>query len=320
MTETRNTLKFRYFFYMYIIAGFLELFFNREFLVGTLPLGAAGVTLSTTTVFQAMFYLGALAFALVLLLQPLVYAIGTYRADLPRWVKGLLYSVLYLTLMLDAVHLYFGVNNTGFNPPVLFSLVYVTLILFGMYYIALRSRQYPLLAALVPETLAYLVLVGAWLVELTSVEGFNYITLASGILMSYAVMGSGVILILYSITKGTPLRLLIPFAVVGGVVAIVVGLNLAPGLGYAIGVVFPYVFGILGIRDWMPPVFFFIALLTFGASLGLLTRGSRETSSVGYTYLGLMSAALVFDSVSSTVYLLAPLAAYIIGSSIEKVI
>ncbi len=98
---------------------------------------------------------------------------------------------------------------------------------------------------------------------------------------------------------------MIPFVVLAIVVGTMVYTNAIPGLGIMIGVVFPYIFGILGVRNWMPPLIFAIGIMGLGSAFLLY----KKDPALSLSCFTLLFGSLIFDSVSTTVYLLIPLTA-----------
>ncbi|BDC17674.1 hypothetical protein [Acidianus sp. HS-5] len=291
-----------YFLYIYLISAFLELFFNREFLVSVLPFGLAGISVSKVEPYLTAFYIiGGVAFTFLLILQPvfLVWAILKIKQKLGRI---LLASVLYLTLFADFMHIAYGVNNTAFQLPAVYSIIYVTLII-GSSLLLIKGKNI-LYALFIPDILAYSFLLFNWLAQFLRASWIGIISGYSGYLMAYAVLAAGVIFISWAVRKVRIVRIL-PFVAIGLFVGIASWLNLIPGWDFAIGVAFPYVFGILGIRDWMPPIFFVIAFITFGYALCL----RKLDKPLSFSVLALLAATLVFDSVPITLYLISPLVA-----------
>jgi hypothetical protein len=301
------------FLFSYIISSFFELFFNREFLVGVLPLGMAGINLSKSIIFIAFYYIGAIAYGLVFALQFILIGISAYVGKLSKETKGLLWAVLYLTILFDLIHLAEGVNNTAFNPPVLSSFIYVLIIITAIFFIIRDLNKKILYVLIIPDLLAFGVLIGSWLIELSKLSIFGEITYFCGTFMAYSIIIVGSIFVVYSIiVKKVNLKYYIPAAMLGLPVFIVALFNLVPGIAMAMGFTFPYILGILGVRNWMPPIFFLIAIFALFSSIGLYKNDKKLSLAV----LGLLSGALIFDTVSSTTYLLMPLVAIILGSLI----
>ena len=291
-----------HFLYLYLISAFLELFFNREFLVSVLPFGLAGISVSKIEPYLTAFYIiGGSAFTFLLILQPvlLVWAIVKIKEKLSR---VLLSSVLYLTLFADFAHIAYGVNNTAFQLPAIYSIVYVILIILAS--INLMKVKKILYVLFIPDILAYSFLLFTWLTEVFRASCIGLLSGYSGYLMAYSVLSAGIIFIVWSVRKVRVVRIL-PFVAIGVFVGIASWLNLIPGWDFAIGVAFPYIFGILGIRDWMPPLFFVIAFITFGYALCL----RKVDKPLSFSVLALLASTLVFDSVPITLYLIAPLVA-----------
>ncbi len=296
-------IKLIHFLYLYIFAQFFELFFNREFLVSVLPFGLAGISVAKIEPYLKSFYLiGGTAYTLMLILQPvfLVLALIKIKDNLSR---GLISAILYLTLLADIVHVGFGVNNTAFQIPAIFSIIYVLLLILTPLYLIVRQNKKILLAMFIPDILAYSLLVSTWLTNVLRNSSLGILSGYSGLLMSYAVMFSGLVFIIYSIMKRVSLVRVLPFVIIGIFVAIASGFNLIPGWGFAIGVAFPYIFGILGIRDWMPPIFFLIAIITFGFAIEM----RKIDKPLALSILSILAATLIFDSIPITTYLIAPL-------------
>ena len=304
----------KYFLLSYVIFSFFELFFNREFLLGVLPLGYAGVNLSNSLPFIIMFYIGAFSYGMIFALQFVILFLAAYLSNIDRLLKGLLWSVLYLTVLFDVVHLYLGVNNTGFNLPVLASLAYTVLIVVVSVLIVTRvSSKYDkvvLFLLLLPDIDAYLVLMGSWLTELARSSSFDIINVVAGTSLAYLVMASGVAFIIYSLLNGVSWKYIAPGIAFGLPLLVIAWFNLIPGVAMAIGFTFPYILGMLGVRDWMPPIFLFIAVLAFFSAIGIY----RKNRQVSLTALALFGSALVFDTISTTTYMLMPLIAVLIGA------
>ncbi|MEM4131203.1 MAG: hypothetical protein QXU14_08170, partial [Metallosphaera sp.] len=110
--ETKVGLNLTLFSSIYTLALFLELVFNREFLAGVIPIGMASNLPLVERIFSYMFFIGAFAFGLVLILQPIIIGVTAYVSNLNRPSKVLLWTVLYLSILLDVIHLYIGVNNS----------------------------------------------------------------------------------------------------------------------------------------------------------------------------------------------------------------
>ena len=311
---------FKYFAISYVVFSFLELFLNREFLLGVLPLGYAGVDLSSSLPFLAVFYVGAFSFGMLFVLQFVVLFLAAVNGGVGRRTRGLLWSVLYLTALFDVVHVYLGVDNTAFNVPPLASLAYVVLIVGTAVAIALqgegKTEKVVVLLLLVPDIDAYLVLVGSWLTQLTMSSAPDVIDVTAGSALAYLVLVSGSVFVAYSIWKGVDKRYLVLGLAVGVPVLVLSWFNLVPGLATAIGYTFPYILGILGVKDWMPPVFFFVAAVAFFSALGLYKKDPRTS----LTALALFGGALIFDTVSSTTYMLIPLIAVLVGSLSKQVV
>ncbi|MEM0071932.1 MAG: hypothetical protein QXD10_06080 [Metallosphaera sp.] len=313
--ETKVGLNLTLFSSIYTLALFLELVFNREFLAGVIPIGMASNLPLVERIFSYMFFIGAFAFGLVLILQPIIIGVTAYVSNLNRPSKVLLWTVLYLSILLDAIHLYIGVNNS-FNPPPIFSLFYLGLIiasiLTGLIY--LRSWVLPFL--FIPVFLAYGTLIGDWLILVTKSSVFGVITATCGELMAYSVMLSGGIFVYYSIRRGISILGTLIFLFLGIIVGSIVFLNLIPGLGIMIGVMFPYIFGILGVKDWMPPIIFAIGVLGFGSGWLLY----KKDPAMSLSTLSLFFGSLVFDTVDTTVYLMLPLSALAIQLMLKSVL
>ncbi|QIW22767.1 hypothetical protein EWF20_00375 [Sulfolobus sp. S-194] len=308
----------KYFLLSYIIFSFFELLFNREFLMGVLPLGYAGINLSTSLQFLIMFYIGAFSFGMVFILQFVILFLSAYFSNLSKLTKGFLWSILYLTILFDLIHIALGVNYTGFNLPIISSLVYTVIILVASILVIMQaSRVYDkiiMLLLLVPDIDAYLVLIGSWLTELSKSSTFNIINIISGESLAYLVLISGVIFIGYTMWNRISWKYIIPGIVVGLPVFIIAWFNLIPGVAMAIGFTFPYVLGMLGVRNWMPPIFFLIAVLALFSAIGLYKKNQQ----VSLTALALFGGALIFDTVTTTTYMLIPLIATLVGSLIKE--
>mgnify|MGYP001772548556 CR=1 FL=1 len=312
---TRNL---KYFLLSYVIFSFFELFFNREFLMGVLPLGYSGISLSKSIPFVVMFYLGAFSFGMIFILQFIILFFSAYFSNLNKITKGLLWSILYLTALFDIIHISLGVNNTGFNPPVISSLVYVILIILTSVLVIMQTKKVYdkiiVFLLLIPDIDAYLVLVGSWLTELSMSSAFDIINVIAGEILAYLVLISGSLFIAYSIWNRVSWKYIIPGIILGLPVLIIAWFNLIPGVAMAIGFTFPYILGMLGVRDWMPPIFFFIAILAFFSAIGLYKKNQQ----VSLTALALFGGALIFDTVTTTTYMLIPLIATLIGSLIKE--
>jgi hypothetical protein len=292
---------------VYVFALFFELIFNREFLAGVIPIGMAANTQVVERVFSAMFIVGAVAYGLVLILQPIMIGIAGIYGDLPRLGKAFIWTSLYLSLILDAVHFYYGVDNTSFNPPVLFSITYVGIILITVLLLSKFSRRWIIPLLVIPDLLAYLTLLGDWLVQISGDSAFGAVTYYSGIIMPYSVMFSALSFLVFAILDGINKIALIPFTALAVVVASLVYLNAIPGLGIMIGVVFPYILGIIGVRDWMPPIIFAVAVLALGSAM----LEYKKDKGVALSALSLFFGALVFDTVNTTIYLMLPVSALV---------
>ncbi|QGA69229.1 hypothetical protein [Sulfolobus sp. E11-6] len=293
----------------YVIALFFEVLFNREFLAGVIPIGMAINSKFVETIFSYIFWVGAFTYGLVLLLQPVLLGIAAYVIKSDSTIKAFLWTSLYLSILLDILHIIYGINNTSFNPSASFSIIYI-IILISTIVLSIRySKTWILFALLTPDFLAYGTLIGDWLIEVTKNSVFGTITAVSGELMSYAVMMAGIVFICYTIRRKIPVAKLIPFLILASVVGIIIYMNLIPGLGIMIGVVFPYVLGILGIRNWMSPFIFAIGILALASSISLY----KKDKSISLSSLAIFSGSLIFDSVNTTVYLLLPLTAVVIS-------
>ncbi|AWR99162.1 hypothetical protein [Metallosphaera hakonensis] len=290
---------------VYVIALFLELIFNREFLAGVIPIGMIANTPVVERAFSIMFVIGAVAFGMVLIMQPILLGSAAYIGKLNRPGKILLWTSLYLSILLDLVHVIYGVNNTSFDPPALFSLVYVLILISAMLFIITYLRKWILLLLLIPDFLAYGTLIGNWLIQIMNSSVFGSITAICGELMSYSVLVVGAGFLIYAIKRGISVKLMIPFVVLAIVVGTMVYTNAIPGLGIMIGVVFPYIFGILGVRNWMPPLIFAIGIMGLGSAFLLY----KKDPALSLSCFTLLFGSLIFDSVSTTVYLLIPLTA-----------
>lgn len=301
-------------FLSYIVFSFIELFFNREFLVGVLPLGMMGQNLSSSPFFLSIFFIGAIAYSILFVLQFVILVMSGYWGKLNRVTKGLIWSLLYLTLLLDGIHIYMGINNTSFNPPIISSIVYVLIAIALTIMVSLnfeKTDKFLIIVLLIPNYLAYGVLIGSWLVQLTRSSVYNIITLTSGELISYAIIVVGTVFTIYAIlVKRIKLLYLLPAVVIGVPMFIVAWYNLVPGIAAGLGYTFPYILGFLGVRDWMPPVFFLVSLLALFSALAL----KKNDKPLAYTSLALFSGALIYDTISTTTYLLIPVIACLIGS------
>ncbi|BAB67704.1 hypothetical protein [Sulfurisphaera tokodaii] len=312
---TRNL---KYFLLSYIIFSFFELIFNREFLIGVLPLGYIGINVSRSLPFLIMFYIGAFSFGMIFILQFVVLFFSAYFSNLNKITKGLLWSILYLTILFDLVHVYLGTSYTGFELPIISSLIYSILILTASFLVITQasrvSDKLVMLMLIIPDIDAYLVLFGSWLTELSKSSSFDVINVISGELLAYLVLISGVIFIGYSIWNKVSWKYIIPGIALGLPVFIIAWFNLIPGIAMAIGFTFPYVLGMLGVRNWMPPIFFLIAVLALFSAIGLYKKNQQ----VSLTALALFGGALIFDTVTTTTYMLIPLIATLIGSLIKE--
>ncbi|MBB5254275.1 hypothetical protein [Sulfurisphaera ohwakuensis] len=308
----------KYFLLSYIIFSFFELLFNREFLMGVLPLGYAGINLSTSLPFLIMFYIGAFSFGMIFILQFVILFLSAYFSNLNKLTKGFLWSILYLTILFDLIHIALGVNYTGFNLPIISSLAYTVMILVASILVIMQAnRVYDkiiMFLLLVPDIDAYLVLIGSWLTELSKSSTFNIINIISGESLAYLVLISGVVFIGYTMWNRISWKYIIPGIVVGLPVFIIAWFNLIPGVAMAIGFTFPYVLGMLGVRNWMPPLFFLIAVLALFSAIGLYKKNQQ----VSLTALALFGGALIFDTVTTTTYMLIPLIATLIGGLIKE--
>ncbi|BFI75876.1 hypothetical protein [Sulfurisphaera ohwakuensis] len=308
----------KYFLLSYIIFSFFELLFNREFLIGVLPLGYAGINLSHSLPFLIMFYIGAFSFGMIFILQFVILFFSAYFSNLSKLTKGFLWSILYLTILFDLVHVSLGINNTSFNLPIISSLVYTILILATSVLVIMQANKVHdkiiILLLLVPDIDAYLVLIGSWLTELSKSSSFNVINVVSGESLAYLVLISGVIFIGYSIWNKVSWKYVITGIVMGLPVFVIAWFNLIPGVAMAIGFTFPYVLGMLGVRNWMPPIFFLIAVLALFSAIGLYKKNQQ----VSLTALALFGGALIFDTVTTTTYMLIPLIATLIGGLIKE--
>lgn len=141
--------------------------------------------------FSIMFVIGAVAFGMVLIMQPILLGSAAYIGKLNRPGKILLWTSLYLSILLDLVHVIYGVNNTSFDPPALFSLVYVLILISAMLFIITYLRKWILLLLLIPDFLAYGTLIGNWLIQIMNSSVFGSITAICGELMSYSVLVVG---------------------------------------------------------------------------------------------------------------------------------
>jgi len=296
-------IKSIHFLYLYIFAQFFELFFNREFLVSVLPFGIAGISVTKIEPFLKSFYIiGGTAYTLMLILQPLLLILVIIKIK-DNLSKGLLSAVLYLTLLADVIHIAYGVNNTAFQIPATFSIIYAILLVITPLYLIIKQNKKILLAMFIPDILAYSFLISTWLTNVLGNSSIGIISGYSGFLMAYAILFSGVAFITYSIVKKVNLIRVLPFIFIGFFVAIASAFNLIPGWDFAIGVAFPYIFGILGIRNWMPPIFFMIAAITFGCAIEM----RKIDKPLALSTLSILAATLIYYSVPITTYLIAPL-------------
>ncbi|WP_246263761.1 hypothetical protein [Metallosphaera tengchongensis] len=267
--------------------------------------------------FTYLYVIGAVAFGLVLIMQPIILGISAYVGNISRTGKALLWSSLYLSLILDLVHLIEGYDNTSFNPPLIFSIIYVILLISTILAVVNYLKKWIVLVVLIPDLLAYLTLLGDWFLQLTGSSAFGTITYAGGIVMPYFIIISGTTFIVYAIKSGINKKLLLPFLALSLLVGLIVYFNLIPGLGQMVGITFPYILGILGVRDWMPPLLFAVGLTGVGSAYLLY----KKDPAISLSVLSLFSGALIFDSVDTTVYLLIPVSAIsllAILSSIQK--
>ncbi|AWR96938.1 hypothetical protein DFR86_04765 [Acidianus sulfidivorans JP7] len=308
---------------LFVFSLLFELLFNREFLAGTIPIGyASEVNPMVGEILDISFPIGAVAFGLVLILEPILIGGAVIYSKLSKTTKGLLATSLYLSLLLDAVHWYYGVNNTAFQPPVLFSLFYVTILISTIVMSSYEFGNFLIFTLLLPDFIAYFTLIGSWLVEISRISALGNITFWSAVIMPYSIMFSGTVFIIYSLYKALKLRtlskgyfaLFLAFVSLGILIGSVVYLNLIPGLGIMIGIMFPYILGILGIANWMPPFLFGIAIIAIGAGLIMY----KIDKAMSFFAFSLFFGALIFDSVSTTVYLLIPLSAVVIYSLMNK--
>jgi len=291
------------FLIIYLIAEFLELFFNREFLVSVLPFGLAGISINTIEpALRFMYIVGGSSYALLLFLQPILLGWGIYVTK--GWVRALLASVLLSTFGADLLHTYIGINSTALNLPYQFSMAYVLLIVVSSLYIVHLSGRRAFYVLLIPDLLAFSFLWFDWLSQGMGNNTASIISAYSGYLIAYSIMLVGIAFTALEL-KRTSFKTVSILGSVGALVAIATLLNVIPGWGFAIGVAFPYIFGILGIRDWMPPIIFLIAFITLGVALGL--RKSDKALSFGA--LSILAGTVIFDSVPLTTYMLAPLMA-----------
>ncbi len=307
-----NSFNISLFLSIYVIAQFLELFFNREFLVSVLPFGLAGVSVTTVEPYLHFAYLiGGASYVILLILQPLllVYALVYLRG----WGRALLTSVLASTVGLDLVHIAVGINNTSFNVPYAFSLIYVGLIVASSIYLVEKSGRRSIYILMIPDLVAFSFLSFDWLDQMVGSSIAGAISGYSGFMIAYTVIFAGASFVVME-SKKTSWKSALPFIIIGATVSIATVLNVIPGWGFAIGVAFPYIFGILGVTDWMPPVIFFLAFLALGVAIGLRKRDYP-------LFLGsisLMAGTVIFDSIPLTVYMLAPLMASLLMTISKK--
>ncbi|BBD72218.1 hypothetical protein HS1genome_0607 [Sulfodiicoccus acidiphilus] len=295
--------------YAYVAFSFMELLFNREFLAGVIPVGMAGISLER--VFYPMFLVGGASFVLMTLMQPLILGVTAYKSR-GTGLSWLLWASLYLTLFLDGTHLVEGVNNTAFNPPVFASVLYVVVVVAGGLLSAKKISKW-LYVFLIPDLLAFLYLLGTWGIQLTGNSDTGYLSLWAAEAMGYSVILSAAAFLVWALPRARR-WILMGSLVVGLIVGTVVGLNLVPGMAIAIGVMFPYAFGVLGVENWMPPVIFALGL----ASVIVATSLLKKERGVSASFLALASAALIFDSVNITTYLVAPLVALCVGMLLDE--
>ncbi|BBG23070.1 hypothetical protein IC006_0354 [Sulfuracidifex tepidarius] len=301
-----NSFNISLFLSVYIIAQFLELFFNREFLVSVLPFGLAGISVTTVEPYLHFAYVvGGASYVILLILQPVLLAYSVIY--LKGWGRALLTSVLASTVGLDLIHIAVGINNTSFNVPYIFSLIYVALIVASSFYLVEKSGRRSIYLLMVPDVIAFSFLSFAWMDQMVGNSIAGIISGYSGFILAYAVIFAGASFVIME-SKKTSWKSVIPFFLVGALVSIATVLNIIPGWGFAIGVAFPYIFGILGVTDWMPPVIFFLAFLTLGVAIGL--RKNDYPLFLGS--VSLMAGTVIFDSIPLTVYMLAPLMASLI--------
>lgn len=296
-----------YFLYLYIIAQVFELFFNREFLVSVLPFGLAGISPTKIEPYlQGLYLIGGTAYTLILLLEPLILILAIiYIKD--KLSRALLLSVLYLAVLADTVHIIYGVNNTSFLLPTVYSLVFVSMIIITSIYLSTRARKTFMIFVLIPDILAYMFLMFNWASQFGGWTLMSLLSGYSGDLIAYSVLFVGSGIVVYSVMKRMyQLKVLLPFAIVGISVALVSGLNLIPGWGIALGTIFPYILGFLGVSDWMPPVFFAIAMTAIGCIVSMY----KYDRPLSLAILSLIVSSLIFDSVPIITYLLEPLISF----------
>jgi hypothetical protein len=268
-----------------------------------LPFGLAGVSVTKIEPYLRSFYIiGGTAYTLMLILQPLILLLVILKVR-NNLSKGLLSAILYLTLLADIIHIVYGVNNTTFQIPAIFSIIYAILLVVAPLYLIIKQNRKILLAMFVPDILAYSFLISTWLTDLLGNSSIGIISGYSGYLMAYTILFSGISFIIYSFIKKVSIVRVLPFVILGLFVAIASALNLIPGWDFAIGVAFPYIFGILGVRDWMPPIIFFIAAITLGCAIEM----RKIDKPLAFSVLSILAATLIYDSVPITTYLIAPL-------------
>lgn len=295
---------------IYIITSFLELFLNREFLVGVLPLGMAGVNMSKSLIFYYMFYAGAIFYGMIFVLQFIILVMAGIFGKVSRLSKGLLWSIFYLTILLDLAHVIEGVNNTDFNAPILASFIYTVLIIATSILIIKDTSFKIMYILIIPDILAFQVLLGSWLVELFKNTIFDPLIYYSGQGIAYSVIITSIVFIIYSALISKDLKYFIPSSVIGLIIGLLAWFNVIPGLAIGLGFTFPYILGFLGIRNWMPPVILPLGLIALFGALALRKKNPK----LAYATLSLLGGALIFDSISTTTYMLIPLISVTLAS------
>jgi hypothetical protein len=288
----------------------LELFFNREFLIGVLPLGMAGVSLSVTKVFYMLYLIGGVSFGLIFFLQFAIMFLALLEKGLSRTVRSLVASVMSITAVFDIAHVAYGLDNTAFNQPIASSLVYVVLIVSTALLAVKDVNRKVLYAVLVPDVVAYLLLIGPWLTQMTLNSAFGTITVAASRILPFSILFAGIAFTSLAVGK---VRYVYPLAglLVSVPIALIAWFNAVPGIAFMLGFTFPYILGIMGINDYFPPIFFVVACVTMATAIGLMRRKDKA---VAVPALALLGSALIFDTVPSTTYLLFPLIAVLLSA------
>lgn len=283
----------------------------------------AGLSLAVTKIFYVLYLIGGVSFGLVFFLQFFIMFLVVLNRSISKRVRALIASVLYLTAFFDVLHVfYYGIDNTAFNPPVIASLVYSILIIasFLLYIGNFTSNgkttttlltKITLYLIVIPDVLAFLLLFGPWLTELTRASYFGLINVASATALPYSLLAVGIIVILYSLVRRVNYVYPLIGLIISIPVVIIVWFHIIPAIGLILGFTFPYILGIMGVTDWFPPIFFLVALTAFLSTIGLLRRGEKY---IAIPILALMGSALIFDTIPSTTYMLMPLIAVLLSS------